>query len=118
MAGSNVDGVFEQSLHALARTKKSQSEEPAEIAATVAPVAPKKGPKKAPASVPVEESTPAPALKKAAGKKNDPDWEGSFVFLRIDTKADAIRLLKRKRMGQDFSELCEMLLAEWVEQNS
>lgn len=99
MAGSNVGSVFDMAAHA-----RKRAAAPTEEAAVVE------------ATPPMPASSAKP--KKATGKKNDPDWEGSFVFLRIDTKADAIRLLKRKRLNQDFSELCEMLLGEWVERNS
>lgn len=62
---------------------------------------------------------PAPSKKedrpKKLAKSKDDEWKGFTVMLKIETQADAVHFLRKSRSGEDFSELTEKLLAEWVE---
>jgi hypothetical protein len=49
----------------------------------------------------------------ATGKRSDPAFESTTVFLRRDTKNAAARLLVGEK-GQDLSEVLEKLLSGWV----
>jgi hypothetical protein len=49
----------------------------------------------------------------ATGKRSDPDYETTTVFLRKDTKLAAARLLLDDR-EQDLSDVLEKLLSSWV----
>lgn len=75
-----------------------------------------------------EVTTPAPPTSKpavtrngrgrpATGKRSDPDYETTTVFLRRDTKTAAARLLVGDK-GQDLSDVLEKLLSSWVRKHS
>ena len=51
------------------------------------------------------------------GKRSDPDYETTTVFLRRDTKLAAARLLIGDK-DQDLSDVLEKLLSTWVRKNS
>jgi hypothetical protein len=53
----------------------------------------------------------------ATGKRSDPDYETTTVFLRKETKTAAARLLLGDK-AQDLSDVLEKLLATWVRKNS
>jgi hypothetical protein len=53
----------------------------------------------------------------ATGKRSDPDYESTTVFLRKDTKVAAVRLLVGEK-HQDLSDVLEKLLSGWVRENS
>src|SRR5476649_1975602 len=53
----------------------------------------------------------------AIGKRSDPDYETTTVFLRRETKTAAGRLLMGDK-HQDLSDVLEKLLAAWVRKNS
>lgn len=53
----------------------------------------------------------------ATGKRSDPDYESTTVFLRRETKTAAGRLLMGDKR-QDLSDVLEKLLAAWVRKNS
>lgn len=77
----------------------------------------------------VEETSPAAAPAAAhsvatkgpgrpAGKRSNPDFESTTVFLRKTTKKAANRTLEDKEMGLDLSDLLENLLQEWLSKHS
>jgi hypothetical protein len=74
-----------------------------------------------PADVP---STPVPALTLAKrrgrplGKRSDPDFKPTTLFLRTRTKRTAMRLLEDQGDQQDLSELVEQLLLQWNNRHS
>jgi hypothetical protein len=49
----------------------------------------------------------------AVGKRSDPDYETTTVFLRRDTKLAAARLLLGNK-DEDLSDVLEKLLSSWV----
>lgn len=53
----------------------------------------------------------------ATGKRSDPDFESTTVFLRRATKTAAAKLLLDDR-GQDLSDVLEKLLSGWVERKT
>jgi hypothetical protein len=53
----------------------------------------------------------------ATGKRSDPDYESTTVFLRKETKIAAARLLIGEK-GQDLSDVLEKLLSGWVRKHS
>jgi hypothetical protein len=53
----------------------------------------------------------------ATGKRSDPDYESTTVFLRKETKTAAARLLVGEKR-QDLSDVLEKLLSGWVQHNS
>jgi hypothetical protein len=53
----------------------------------------------------------------ATGKRSDPDYESTTVFLRKETKIAAARLLLGEK-GQDLSDVLEKLLSGWVRKHS
>jgi hypothetical protein len=53
----------------------------------------------------------------ATGKRSDPDYESTTIFLRRDTKSAAAKLLIDDR-GQDLSDVLEKLLSGWVRRQS
>jgi hypothetical protein len=67
--------------------------------------------------------TPAPLPgprgrgRPATGKRSDPDYETTTVFLRKSTKMGAARLLLGDK-HQDLSDVLEKLLAEWVRKHA
>jgi hypothetical protein len=76
---------------------------------------------------PEAEATPAPPKPRAAlkngrgrpatGKRSDPDYETTTVFLRRDTKTAAAKLLIDDR-DNDLSDVLEKLLSGWVKRQS
>jgi hypothetical protein len=72
---------------------------------------------------PIPQSRPTtPAVSKnrgrpATGKRSDPDYESTTVFLRKQTKTAAAHLLLNDR-DQDLSDVLENLLSGWVSANS
>lgn len=75
---------------------------------------------------PPQEQPPTPTPRRTAskgvrgrpatGKRSDPDYESTTVFLRRDTKTAAGRLLLGDK-HQDLSDVLEKLLAGWVRRN-
>jgi hypothetical protein len=72
-----------------------------------------------------QESTPPAKLRAvpkagrgrpATGKRSDPDYESTTVFLRRETKTAAGRLLYEDK-HQNLSDVLEKLLAGWVRKN-
>ena len=52
------------------------------------------------------------------GKRSDPEFKPTTLFLRTRTKRTASRLLEDKGVEQDLSELVEQLLSQWNKHNS
>jgi hypothetical protein len=53
-----------------------------------------------------------------AGKRSDPAFRPTTVFVRKETQRKATRLLEDRDTGKDFSDLVQELLANWVDENS
>ena len=49
-----------------------------------------------------------------AGKRSNPDFEPTTIFLRKTTKKTANRTLEDSGVKQDLSELIESLLQQWI----
>ena len=47
------------------------------------------------------------------GKRSDPEFKPTTLFLRTRTKRTAVRLLEDRGEDKDLSELVEELLTEW-----
>jgi hypothetical protein len=75
---------------------------------------------KAHIKTPVETSESEPPQPKATrigrppGKRSNPDWEQTTLFVRKETKRAAMRRLMDDGSGQDLSEVIEQLLAKWA----
>jgi hypothetical protein len=53
-----------------------------------------------------------------AGKRSDPAFRPTTIFVRKETQRRATRLLEDQDAGKDFSDLVEELLANWIVKNS
>lgn len=53
-----------------------------------------------------------------AGKRSDPAFRPTTIFVRKETQRKATRLLEDQDMGRDFSDLVEELVANWVTENT
>ena len=53
-----------------------------------------------------------------AGKRSDPAFRPTTVFVRKETQRKATRLLEDQETGKDFSDLVEELVANWITENS
>lgn len=53
----------------------------------------------------------------ATGKRSDPDYESTTIFLRSATKIAAAKKLIGDR-DQDLSDVVEALLSEWAKKHS
>jgi hypothetical protein len=79
-----------------------------------------------PASHAEENEAPAPGLQltpismrgRPAGKRSNPDFEPTTIFLRKTTKKTANRTLEDSGVKQDLSELIESLLQNWISARS
>jgi hypothetical protein len=69
--------------------------------------------------LPITTEKPARAPGRPPGKRSNPDFDPTTIFLRVETKdAVAIRLRQEKRLGKrknDLSVLVEELLQNWLE---
>ncbi len=52
------------------------------------------------------------------GKRSNPDFEPTTIFLRKATKKTANRALEDSGVKQDLSELIESLLQQWISARS
>ena len=65
-----------------------------------------------PASI-VQEHKP-----RRAGKRSDPAFRPTTIFVRKETQRKATRLLEDQESGKDFSDLVEELVANWIIKHS
>jgi hypothetical protein len=79
-------------------------------AAVKAPEEPLPPPLRGSAAQPVE---PVRGRGRPPGKRSDPDFKPTTLFLRTRTKRTAMRLLEDNGSAKDLSELVEELLKEW-----
>jgi hypothetical protein len=70
-----------------------------------------------PKAKPTASPSPKGRGRPATGKRSDPDYESTTVFLRKDTKTAAAHLLVGEK-HQDLSDVLERLLSGWVRKNS
>ena len=70
------------------------------------------------ASVPGLQTTPMSMRGRPAGKRSNPDFEPTTIFLRRNTKRTANRTLEDSGVKQDLSELIESLLQQWISARS
>jgi len=56
--------------------------------------------------------------RRKAGKRSDPAFRPTTIFVRKETQRKATRLLEDYDTGKDFSDLVEELVSNWVTQNS
>lgn len=64
-------------------------------------------------------ATPEPMAKgrgRPPGKRSDPDFKPTTVFLRNQTKRAAVRQLEDRDDNRDLSELVEDLLSQWLKE--
>lgn len=72
---------------------------------------------KTPTEASGEAETPQPKATRTGrppGKRSNPDWEQTTLFVRKETKRAAMRRLMDDGSGQDLSEVIEQLLAGWA----
>ncbi len=71
-------------------------------------------------AVPAPSPTPTPLSMRGrpAGKRSNPEFEPTTIFLRKATKRTANRTLEDSGTKQDLSELIESLLQEWISARS
>jgi hypothetical protein len=65
-------------------------------------------------SIPAKSPTKGPGPGRPIGKRSNPDYEQLTILIRKHTKKRAVRLLEDTAADQDFSELIEHLLSQWV----
>ena len=53
-----------------------------------------------------------------AGKRSDPAFRPTTIFVRKETQRKATRLLEDQDTGKDFSDLVEELVANWITEHS
>lgn len=53
-----------------------------------------------------------------AGKRSDPAYRPTTIFVRKETQRRATRLLEDQDLGRDFSDLIEELVSEWITKQS
>ena len=87
--------------------------------ASTADEAPDFSPQEQPAPKPKAAAlaTPRGRGRPATGKRSDPDYESTTVFLRKGTKTAAAHLLIGEK-HKDLSDVLETLLSAWVRKNS
>ena len=69
-------------------------------------------------STPGPQPTPISMRGRPAGKRSNPDFEPTTIFLRKTTKRTANRTLEDSGVKQDLSELIESLLQQWISARS
>jgi len=69
-------------------------------------------------SVPGPQPTSISMRGRPAGKRSNPDFEPTTIFLRKATKKTANRTLEDSGVKQDLSELIESLLQQWISERS
>ncbi len=64
------------------------------------------------------ELTPISTKGRPAGKRSNPEFEPTTIFLRKATKKTANRTLEDSGIRQDLSELIEELLQGWISERA
>lgn len=64
------------------------------------------------------EPTPISTKGRPAGKRSNPEFEPTTIFLRKATKKTANRTLEDSGIRQDLSELVEELLQGWISERA
>ncbi len=64
------------------------------------------------------EPTPISTKGRPAGKRSNPEFEPTTIFLRKATKKTANRTLEDSGIRQDLSELIEELLQRWISERA
>lgn len=64
------------------------------------------------------EPTPISTKGRPAGKRSNPEFEPTTIFLRKTTKKAANRALEDLGIRQDLSELVEELLQGWISEHA
>jgi hypothetical protein len=67
---------------------------------------------------PNPQPTPISMRGRPAGKRSNPEFEPTTIFLRKTTKKTANRTLEDSGVKQDLSELIESLLQQWISARS
>lgn len=78
----------------------------------------KKAATKAIAAIPDEPPAGKPQRVKPLSKAKDPNWKGFYVFLQKSTHTEATYQLRKLDTGEDFSDLMERLLTEWLSKSA
>jgi hypothetical protein len=67
-------------------------------------------------SQPAQPPRPAPTSTngRAPGKRSDPEFTRTTVYMKDSTKLKAVRLLQDLKDERDLSELIESLVSGWV----
>jgi len=60
---------------------------------------------------------PAPGVREP-GKRSNPEFSRTTVYMRDSTKLKAVRLLQDRKEDRDLSELIESLVAEWTSKHT
>lgn len=63
---------------------------------------------------PTSSAQPGRGRGRPAGKRSNPEYEPTTVFLRKKTKRAASRRLEDIEAGLDLSDLIEKLLGDWI----
>lgn len=61
-----------------------------------------------------ETSTEGKVGRPARGKKSDPNYKQFSVLLKKETQKRAVRKLEDLETGQDFSDLVQEVLEQWL----
>jgi len=69
-------------------------------------------------STPGPQPTPISMRGRPTGKRSNPEFEPTTIFLRKTTKKTANRTLEDSGIKQDLSELIEELLQTWISARS
>lgn len=84
------------------------------------PVKAKPEPKPAPVIVPAAEA-PRPVGRPRTGKRSNPDYRNTTVYIDKNLHADIDEWLRRQRRegesDKDFSDLVQELLEQWAKKN-
>jgi len=60
---------------------------------------------------------PVPGKGRPPGKRSDPAWKLYSHFLKKQTHREVTNILRNEENGQDFSDVLQQLLEEWLIQH-
>jgi hypothetical protein len=63
-------------------------------------------------------SPPSRAGVREPGKRSNPEFSRTTVYMRDSTKLKAVRLLQDRKEDRDLSDLIENLVSEWTSRHS